>query len=132
MHLHPSHTLYQHTIKYKDNQKSIALNVQFALRLRLTYASVFCQEATVIDDRIRVELDEHWSKCGEGAWDGMSTKSSQGSTSGSGATINSHTIVDTHGVCYRGDGNPFFTFCFRSLMSRCIKQFVIFEEVHTF
>lgn len=84
-------------IVYSES-KSIALNVQF-LWLRLTYGSVFCQEAIVMDDRIRVEVDEHWSKCGEDAWDGISTKSSQGSTTGGDATIDLYTIIDTCGVC---------------------------------
>jgi len=67
--------------------------------LKLTYGSVFSQEAVVIGYKIRVEVDEHWSKCGEDTWDGISTKSSQWSATGGRASVDLHTIVGTCGVC---------------------------------
>lgn len=75
--------------------------MQFILWLKLTYGSVFSQEAIVIDYRIRVEVDEHWSKCSKDAWDGISTKSRQWNTTGGRACVDLHTIVDTCGVCWR-------------------------------
>ncbi len=49
------HPLSAHSLVYRE-PKSIALILQFVLWLRLTYGSVFCQEAIVMDDRIRVEV----------------------------------------------------------------------------
>ncbi len=60
---------------------------------------LYLPEAIVIDDRIRVEVDEALSNCGEDAWDGISTKSCQGNTTGGDATIDLYTIIDTCGVC---------------------------------
>lgn len=87
------------SIVYRESKSRIKSAVYFMVCLKLTYGSVFSQEAIVIDYRIRVEVDEHWSKCGEDAWDGISTKSSQWSTTGGRACVDLHTIVDTCGVC---------------------------------
>lgn len=65
----------------------------------LTHGSVFSQEAIVIDYAVRVEVEKHWPKGGEDAWDGISTQSSQWDTIHGGATVDLHTIIDTCGVC---------------------------------
>lgn len=69
------------------------------LLLVLTHGSVFSQEAVVIDYTVRVEVEKHWSKGGEDAWDGISTQSSQWGTIDGGTTVDLHTIIDTRGVC---------------------------------
>lgn len=54
-----------------------------------------------MDDGIRVEVDEHWSKSGEDPWDCISTKSGQRCTTGGGAAVDLYAIIDTCGVCWR-------------------------------
>lgn len=66
--------------------------------LELTDGSVFSHEAAVCDDRVRVEVQQHWAEGEDGAWDGAPTQGSKCSVT-RGQAVDLHPIIDTAGMC---------------------------------
>lgn len=66
--------------------------------LELTDGSVFSHKAAVCDDRVRVEVQQHWAEGEDGAWDGAPAQGSNRSVNRS-QVVDLHPIIDTAGMC---------------------------------
>lgn len=65
---------------------------------QLTDGSVVSHETAVCDDRVRVEMQQHWTEGEDRSWDGAPTQGSKRSAP-RGQVVDLQPVIDTTGMC---------------------------------